>query len=74
MRLNINKMTLNLELGLTEETHDYIKRLFNRVQCVDVLNVVGDVLDVADVIEEIKAIAADRGSVLRNINIVASCH
>lgn len=74
MRLNINKMTLNLELGLTAETHDYIKRLFNRVQCVDVLNVVGDIIDVADVVKEVQAIAADRGSVLRNINIVASCH
>ena len=73
--MNIHELTLNLESsGITEEKYKSIKRLFTKNDYVDFLNIVGDVSDVADVVEKIRKTAADRGTIIRNVNIVASCN
>ena len=73
-RINIHELNLDLQLGLTEETHKYIKRLFNHTESVDILNIKGDILVVSDIVSELQTMAEDRSVILRNINITASCN
>ncbi len=72
--LNIHEMTLNLELGINEHTETYLKRLFSKLECVDKLTIIGDIMDVADVCAEIRKIAKDRNVIIRVVDIVANSH